>query len=234
MGLQPYYEVDGITIFHGDCLEVLPQTQAAELVFTDPPYAGLKGGYNRAYPGVAPTQGPSIAVGDPWVANLEWVPLLTSVLGVIVFCSHHSVPEVANAFRSWRRVALLTWWKRNAPPTGKNVPRFRSEFAWAFASGPGLSWDRFDDTVFEVPRISSGCFAGTERAIHPTQKPLRLIQMWLRLLSPKDVIDPFMGSGTTLVAARNLGCKAIGIEIEEKYCEVAARRLDQTVLELGA
>jgi site-specific DNA-methyltransferase (adenine-specific) len=68
--------------------------------------------------------------------------------------------------------------------------------------------------------------------LHPTQKPVQLIEKYIRVLDCESVIDPFMGSGTTLVAAKNLGRKAIGIEVEEKYCEIAAERLRQEVLEL--
>ena len=67
---------------------------------------------------------------------------------------------------------------------------------------------------------------------HPTQKPLGLMRKCLRVLGPGLVLDPFCGSGTTLEAARDANCRAIGIEIEERYCEIAARRLDQEVLAL--
>lgn len=71
---------------------------------------------------------------------------------------------------------------------------------------------------------------------HPTEKPLALIEDWVQRSSnaAESVLDPFMGSGTTLVAAKNLGRRAIGVEIEERYCEIAARRLSQGVLPLEA
>ena len=69
---------------------------------------------------------------------------------------------------------------------------------------------------------------------HPTQKPLNLMLWCLKWVTAQTILDPFMGSGTTLVAAKNIGRKAIGIEIEERYCEIAAQRLSQEVLPLGA
>jgi site-specific DNA-methyltransferase (adenine-specific) len=68
------------------------------------------------------------------------------------------------------------------------------------------------------------------RAAHPTQKPLALVKELIGILQPKDILDPFMGSGTTLRAAKDLRRKSIGIELEEKYCEIAAKRLRQEVL----
>jgi site-specific DNA-methyltransferase (adenine-specific) len=74
---------------------------------------------------------------------------------------------------------------------------------------------------------------GTER-VHVTQKPETLLREILLVAPPGAVLDPFMGSGTTLRAAKDLGRKAIGIELEERYCEIAARRMGQEVLDLGA
>ena len=235
--MTPYYDHAGITIFCGDCRDILPHV-TADVVVTDPPYPNLVGGYVYAFPGVAPTR-ESISVGTPWETSLDWAQLAikSSSLGVMVFCTHHSIPEVAVAFRDLRRVCLITWYKRNSPPTGKNVPRFTTEFVWCFAHKPGLSWDVFDTTCVDMPKLQGGCMA-TERlqtaggdCAHPTQKPIALMR-WLIMVGGKTILDPFMGSGTTLVAAKQLGRKAIGIEIEERYCEIAAKRLAQEVLPL--
>lgn len=227
----PYYQDDWVTIYHADCRLILPLLSKVDLVLTDPPYVNLKGGYNRAFPGVADSQPTSFAVGDLWKANFEWVSCLPKHFGAIVFCSYHGVVETADAFKTHRRVALLTWWKRNSAPTGKNVPRFRSEFAWCFATGPGIQWEGINDTVFDIPGISRGCFEGAEALNHPTQKPLSLMSAILGMIqSATSVLDPFMGSGTTLRAAKDLKRHAIGIEIEEKYCEIAAKRMAQEVL----
>jgi DNA modification methylase len=139
--------------------------------------------------------------------------------------------EVADAFQDHRVVALLTWWDRTAAPTGKNVPRFRSEFAWCFATQPGLKWDGLTDTVFDIP-FPTGFAAPAERTGHPSQKPEALMLRIIDALQPNTLCDPFMGSGTTLVAAKRLGRECVGIEREERYCEIAAKRLAQRALPL--
>ncbi len=230
---------DGITIYHGDCLEVLPGLAdgSVDVVVTDPPYAGLTGGYVRTEGGVGPRRQRSAAVGDSWRASFDWAKEATRVtsLGVIVFCSYHSICETKAAFNGMRVAALITWHKRNSPPTGKNVPRFTEEYIWCLAASPGLKWDTFTTTLIDVPSASAGCMTterivdASGRAVHPTQKPVEVLR---RLLSVggHTILDPFMGSGTTLRAAKDLGRKCIGIEIEEKYCEIAAERLRQGVL----
>ena len=239
--MTPYYERDGITIYHGDCRDILPTLEAVDLVLTDPPYIGLKGGYSfRQCGGVAPRRNESLSVGDPWEASLDWADEVIRVarLGVMVFTSYHSLPEVAWAFRTLRRAALITWHTRNAPCPGKNVPRFTEQYIWCFAKRPGLSWDAFSSTLIDVPKLSTGAFVSEERftddegrALHPTQKPEAVMRQLL-VVGGDTVLDPFMGSGTTLRAAKDLGRRAIGIEIEEKYCEIAVKRLAQEVLAL--
>lgn len=239
--MQPYYSENGITIYHGDCVELLPSIPQVDLVLTDPPYPGLTGGYSfSGLGGVAKQVNKSHSVGDPWSAHLDWVAgaVACAEYGLMTFTTYHSLPELAYAFGSLRRVALLTWHKRNAPCTGKNVPRFTEEYIWCVAKAVGLKWDVFDSTLIDIPKLATGCMA-TERfvdeqgrAIHPTQKP-EVLMRYLLGVGGKTILDPFMGSGTTLRAAKDLGREAIGIEIEERYCEMAANRLSQEVLQFA-
>lgn len=226
-------------IITGDCLEVMQEWPdgRVDLVCVDPPFVGLAGGYDRhGLPGgVSRPQSHSITVGDPWRANLEWVNQAKRVsrLGAMVFCTHHFLSELAVHFTDWRRVALLTWYKRNACPTGANVPHFTSEFIWCFAKRPGLAWDRFNTTVFDVSNLQAGCLPCPERitnetgaAVHPTQKPLALMVKLLSVLSGGGIVlDCFAGTGTTCVAAKMLGRKYIGIEIDPAYAQIARERL---------
>ncbi len=237
-GMTPYYEHGGITIFHGDCREILPQLEPVDLVLTDPPYPGLVGGHDRNAPGgVSKRYAVTQSVGREWDISFDdWWQLVEgrAIYGLQVFCSHHSVALIRNA-TTCRPVTLAVWYRRNSTPTGKNLPRYTTEYIWWLNKAAGLSWDAFSTTLFDVPMPQSGCFR-TERfvdrdgaTVHPTQKPLTLIRQLLAC-GGQTVLDPFMGTGTTLRAAKDLGRRAIGIEIEEKYCEIAAERLRQEVL----
>ena len=206
--MTPYYERDDITIYHGDCREILPELEPVDLVLTDPPY-GKK--YARGKHG--------IGAGQKWNAqHLKWdgkpdfvkeaaaAGKFAIVWGCEYFCGQLGDTK-----------SFLVWDKQN----GKNV--FADcEIAWT--------------NLTTVTKIYVKQWIGAhiaEDLFHPTQKPVAVMS-WCITLSPdcKTILDPFMGSGTTLVAAKMEGRKAIGIEIEEKYCEIAVNRLRQGVLSL--
>jgi site-specific DNA-methyltransferase (adenine-specific) len=116
-----------------------------------------------------------------------------------------------------------------------SLPPARGWLVWDkvvrnFSSGHcELAWTSLDQPV-RAFNFANGSLA-TEGKVHPTQKPLSLMQWCIDFMTGTSVADPFAGSGTTLVAARNMGLKAIGVEIEERYCEIIARRLDQMCLD---
>jgi DNA modification methylase len=219
----------------GDCLEILPTLGKVDAVVTDPPYVGLVGGEDKGvFGGVGRRHlGQDISVGDPWAANFEWAPLAWNITesGLIVFCGNRGLGDTERAFPEAKVICTLTWHKINAPPTGRNLPRYTTEHALALSKAPGIKWDGLGSTLIDVPGLAAGCFA-TERildgnkAAHPTQKPLA-VMLPLVELCQSDVLDPFMGSGTTGVACVNLGRKFIGIEIEPKYFDIACRRIEE-------
>jgi site-specific DNA-methyltransferase (adenine-specific)/modification methylase len=224
------------TLHLGDCLEILPTLDKVDAVITDPPYVGLRGGLDRsALGGVAGrATGDSISVGDEWGANFGWCAAAWDRCryGVMVFGPHKSIVEARQAFPDGKIVALLTWYKRNSPPTGKNLPRWTSEFVWALSKAPGIHWDRLTGTVFDIPGLAAGCMA-TERfmddsgsSVHPTQKPEALMRELMQLVDG-SVLDPFMGTGTTGVAAIERGLPFVGIEREPRYFDLACKRIEQ-------
>lgn len=228
-------------IIHGDCRDVLPKIpdKAIDLVLTDPPYVNLKGGAEVRFDnGVGSRNRIKKTVGDPWKANTKWVTCAIEKvkLGAFIFCAFRDV-HLYPSLIDRSPVCLITWYKRNAMPPMNNVPHFLSEFVWVFPKETGANWHALK-TVYDIPNLQAGCIANKERvvdqnggAVHPSQKPVKLIQELLSV-GGDIILDPFLGSGTTLVAAKNLGRRAIGIEINYDYCVIAENRLRQEVLAL--
>lgn len=206
--MQPFYSADGITIYHGDCREVLPHISADVLV-TDPPY-----GINFA---AQPTKWQRRAGQRPeqWDAGVAaFVPELVSCFGSAIVWGGNYYPLPPS--RGW-----LCWVKPDAPPS---MGTFE------------LAWTSRDAVTRHISCSISESNKDAARGIknarwgHPTQKPLRVMLWSLTFAAPGILVDPFMGSGTTLVAAKESGRSAVGIETEERYCEMAAKRLSQQVL----
>ena len=224
------------TLYLGDCMEILPTLGKVDAVITDPPYFGLTGGMQFINGGVAAdSSAKNISIGDEWSASLEWMNLAWPLCSgpFVVFCSYQSVAEVRQAIQK-KPVALFTWHKRNSPAHPANLPRWTDEQAWAWQNGGKANWRVFTSTMIDMPKLASGCMA-TERLIdsvgktsHPTQKPVALMAKFVEV-STGTILDPFMGSGTTGVAAIQLGRKFIGIEREPKYFDIARTRIEQAV-----
>jgi site-specific DNA-methyltransferase (adenine-specific) len=220
--MKPYYEEDGITIYHGDCREVLPLLPAAALIFFDPPY-GL---------GIAAWDSAFDAKGH---ADLCWANICDGG-SIYATCSPHILAGMLGLF-SHRR--LIAWGKPNLP-LRKNLNEWEwsTEYVvWATKGEPRVFNKPTGENARDYWRIAveSG-FLNRDAGQHPARKPIELL---LRIVgaSTRDgdlVVDPFCGSGTTLKAAKQSGRRAIGIEIEERYCEIAAKRLSQRVLPLTA
>jgi len=216
-----YYEDGSVTIYHGDSQELLPSMPKVDLVLTDPPYllpvmkgAGCFGGR----PSLTGTQGFTDMGFD--------VSILSSWTNWFCFCSRHNLASVlAEAGQRWN---LITWCKPNPVPTCNNTYLSDVEYCVHTWTKGRLFGEMKDKPSFVVHPC------GNKVTKHPNEKPLPIVAKLLRLGSEQGdtILDPFMGSGTTLRAAKDLQRKAIGIEIEEKYCEIAAKRMAQEVLPL--
>ena len=217
--MKPYYSHAGITIYHGDCREVLPTLPKVDLVLTDPPYGinlntdnsrfsgGTKGNMAKCGNGIGSAEGKPIANDSK-----PFDPSFLSAIGKSqIVWGWNNYPQ------AFPRGACLVWLKRNDEAFG------------SFLSDAETAWMSKGHGVYCRRDLSNNAIAN-ER-VHPTQKPVSLM-LWCLGFFPKaeTILDPFMGSGTTLVAAKQLGRRAIGIELEEKYCEIAAKRLSQEML----
>lgn len=204
---KPYYEDDFVTLYYGDSSELLGSL-AFDCIVTDPPY-GM--GANRMTLGNGLHR---IDRGDrDWdSAPADLRPLMELGVPLIVWGGNYfEVPPS----RRW-----LVWDKG----TGAN------DFADC-----ELAWTNLDGVVKKHFRSWVGSNAREHRErgrFHPTQKPVSLMQ-WCIDFTEGTILDPFAGSGTTLRAAKDLGRKSIGIEIEERYCEIAAQRCAQEVMDFG-
>ena len=212
--MTPYYTEPGIEIYHGDCRDVLPGLGPVDLVLTDPPYGiGEAAGKNASRGNLAKSTdyGNDSWDNEPVNWGLLW-ELLT--LGKYACCwggNYYPVPPSP----SW-----LVWDKVNG----------ETDFADC-----ELAWTNYGSAVRMIKHMWHGMLRkGREDRSHPTQKPLDVMKWCITRCpdEPQTILDPFMGSGTTLRAAKDLGRRAIGIEIEERYCEIAVKRLKQEVLAL--
>lgn len=205
--MKPYYADEFVTLYHGDCREVQPSIGQHSLV-TDPPY-----GLGERWAGGTWAAGPAYADVREWDSETFDVAVVLAFVAdaesaVIWGGNYYALPPT----RCW-----LIWSKVNAVPTMAAV-----EMAWTNLHRPTAEFR-------EVINPD-----GNNSRVHPTQKPLSVMEWSLRFAaSHLPVFDPFAGSGTTLVAAKNLARRAVGIELNERYCEAAARRLSQSVLDFG-
>jgi DNA modification methylase len=213
--MKPYFQDDDVVIYHGDCRDILPTLGPVDLVLTDPPY-----GVGVEYGSYQDTQ-PSL------VEMLsEVLPLLAAAAPVRLI-----TPGVLNIHLYPKPTWIMAWIWEHTGTTG----------GWGFNQwGPILCYgvDPYlhngKGRQLDVLRCQA---ADIMQDGHPVPKPLFAWKRILLRASVKDtdaILDPFMGSGTTLRAAKDLGRKAIGIEIEERYCEIAAKRMAQSVMELEA
>lgn len=231
--IEPYYSQGGITLYHGDSREVVPSITGYDVVITDPPF-GIVNQF-----GVAEGKGKRVLQFD-WdvddttknvMAALE--SAVVNVDACFVFCGGDQYGELLNLVRSQKfTVKPAVWCKQCPPPAGKgNWWPSGFEFAlYGYKSGAFFSDD--DPKRCNVFWYDSYRHGKPGKLDHPTQKPLALMSRLVASLVPPGgtVLDCFAGSGTTLRAAKDLGLNAIGIELEEKYCEIIADRMRQEVL----
>lgn len=232
--MKPYYEDAGITIYHGDALDILPTIPAGSVscVVTDPPYVigAVSAGNIASKSGGWADMMNSALWFTTWYRHVD--RLLKRNGSFWTFCNWRTLPVVMkSALDAGLPVtSLLVWDKEWIGPGGSQGLRPSYELV-ALLAGPDFSIP--DRGVADIWRCKVGSY---KEHGHPAEKPELLVR---RILSTSAVqpaalvLDPFMGSGTAAVAAARVGARFIGIEAEERWCEMAARRLAQGALDFG-
>lgn len=238
----PYYSENGITIYHGDCREILPHLDPVDVALTDPPYGVTALAWDQRVNGWATLLNTNClwCFGsfrffleqplDGWTYAQE-----------IIWEKHNGSNFHADRFRRVHEIAVQfyrgSWADLYKRPLFTNTAvkrtvrtKSRPSHSGHIDATPYMSEDGGPLMMRSVMFVRS-CHGYAE---HPTQKPTQILTPLVEYSCPAGgtVLDPFMGSGSTLVVSKNIGRKAIGIEIQEKYCEIAAKRLAQEVLNL--
>lgn len=219
--MKPYYQDAWITLYHGDCREILPELEVnVSAIITDPPWPGTE---EKCNPGMKYDIFP---VFKEAALNFR---RLSDRLIVILGCDTDprflmTVPEV------WP--FLLTCWLRRIPPTYKGNILYGAEIAYAFGRPRA---HEHTSNIIKSETYSVSARRRDNVNTHPCFRPIKTMK-WLITnftLEDETIIDPFAGSGNILRAARDTGRKAIGIELEGKYCEIVLKQLSQSVLNLN-
>ncbi len=210
---KPYYTNELVTIYNADCMDVLPELEPVDLVLTDPPYGiGEDGKSNHTRC--------NLAVSTYFDIGIRWDKKRIEKIKDVVNCGKNAIvwggnyyADILGASNCW-----IVWDKDNG----------KTDFADC-----ELAWTSFKTAVRKIKWRWQGMLQedmkNKETRMHPTQKPVPLFVWILKNYSEQNhtILDPFLGSGTTAVAAMQLNRQCIGIELEEKYCEIAAKRCEQ-------
>jgi DNA modification methylase len=239
----PYYRDESVTLWHGDCLDVMAELpeRSVDVVLTDPPYSSggrrenarsIRKSMTRSVEDVDWIRGDAMGTQSfMWFmreCGQQWRRLLDTGGHVFSFIDWRMASNLAVALETadLRQHPILVWDKQHFGMGA--VFRNQHEFIVHMTAGsPGEPQRRDVGNVLRFPPVRDGD--------HPTEKPGPLLRTLLTVVTPPrgTVLDPFAGSGSALLAAQSLGHRAIGIEADERYCEVAAKRLSQGVLDFG-
>lgn len=245
--MKPYYEADGVTIYHGDCFDLLHNLSGVGAVVTDPPYSsggafrgdraqqtttkyvqGDTQAYRPEFGGDNRDQRSFLAWSALWLTAARNASVPGSVLAS--FIDWRQLPVLTDAVQAggwvWRNVAV---WHKPGIRMQKGRFSASAEYVIYATNGPVMDGAGSPQNVFACPPV------GGDEKEHIAEKPAAVMRWVMQVVPPGSlVLDPFMGSGSTLRAAKDCGLKAIGIDSDERYCEVAAKRLSQGVLDFGA
>jgi DNA modification methylase len=215
--ISPYYKDEYVTLYCAECEELLPELEHHDLLLTDPPY-----GNGSAYDHSDEARRLRAKKGFKEYLEVNWdnEPISDDLLKACIDKADKQIIFGGNYYKLPPSRCWLVWDKEST----------------AYFADAELAWTNLEGAVRLKRYLWNGCMKEhPEMRFHPTQKPLAIMSWCLEHAGAevRSVLDPFTGSGTTLVAAKLRNLKATGIEREEQYCEIAAKRLEQGVLALG-
>jgi site-specific DNA-methyltransferase (adenine-specific) len=222
------------TLYLGDCRDVLPTLGKVDAVITDPPYAvSVKG--SKQGTGAGGTRSLDFFEGDDdWAAMTALVTeaLTLSVASdpktFVAWCGHRQIGALTAMLEGLGYKTRLIFWRKKCPPPSTPDAAFTSsveQAIYAYKSGRVWNGGQTAPNIFDA---DSYRFGQPGKVDHPTQKPLQLMKWNADYLTTSEqiILDPFMGSGTTGVAAVQMGRHFIGIEREPKYFDIACKRIE--------
>jgi site-specific DNA-methyltransferase (adenine-specific) len=233
-----FYQDDSVVLINADCRDILPLLPKVDLVLTDPPYSsGARMDANRAIRGSMLrsmndedwfSHDSMTTWGFQWFMRsvlIEMKPILPNGAHIYWFTDWRMTPTVYGMLEAHGyRVNNCLVWEKTHFGMGQYWRNQHENIVFASAGQPNQMLDRGRGTVLRSKGVSS------VSRDHPTEKPLDLLLQIITAVPGDLILDPFCGSGTTLVAAKQLGRKAIGVEISLEYCRIAVERLRQEVL----
>jgi len=208
--MKPYYQDHSVTIYHGDCRQILPQLGNFDLLLTDPPY-GMR--YQSNY---RKLKHKPIFGDEQMDFNFIESLIKKANCAAYVFCRWDNLVEMP------KPKSVIAWVKNNTSMGDLKHEHARQWEACCFYPMPNHKFNRRPSDVIYANR--------TDNSWHPTQKPVDVMIQLIDANQCQTILDPFAGSGTTGRAAKDLGKQAVLVEMDEQYCEIAAQRMAQEVL----
>jgi site-specific DNA-methyltransferase (adenine-specific) len=226
--IKPYYSEPNITIYNGDCLEVMKELpdNSIDCVITDPPY-----GINYLSNMRVKSEKFELLVNDDSNFRFKLYELMFFKMKInsaaLIFCSFKNYPEDYNELKKYFDIKNIVVWFKPGGGIGDLEHSLSTDYELVVVAHKGKCTIKSKriGSVWKINKVNPNSM------VHPTQKPAPLINELLKCFTSIDdtILDPFLGSGTTARACKDLGRKCIGIEINKKYCDIAIKRLAQEV-----